>query len=139
MRDVMLIVHFIGLAMGVGTSFAFIFLGISSSKMDKTERLKFQKSTFILSRMGHIGLGLLVLSGGYLMTPYWSILFTNHILLTKLTLVVVLIVLISLISIQSKKAINSNTEYSDGKGSLLGKITMFVSVLIVIMAVLTFH
>lgn len=32
MRDVMLIVHFIGLAMGVGTSFAFMFLGWNHEK-----------------------------------------------------------------------------------------------------------
>lgn len=37
MREAMLIVHFLGLAMGLGTSFAFMFLGMVSDKMEKEE------------------------------------------------------------------------------------------------------
>ena len=139
MRDVMLIVHFLGLAMGVGTSFAFMFLGIAGSKMETSEAAKFRKNTFILSRMGHIGLALLILSGGYLMTPYWSILPSNHLLITKLTLVVILAVLVGIISMKAKKAMNSNTGNQVNKAEPLGKITMLISVIIVILAVMIFH
>ncbi len=72
MREAMLIVHFIGLAMGIGTSFAFLFLGIASSKMEQNEGQKFTLNTFALAKMGHVGLALLIISGGYLMTPYWE-------------------------------------------------------------------
>ena len=41
MREVMLIVHFIGLAMGLGTSFGFVFLGIAASKLQKEDTKKF--------------------------------------------------------------------------------------------------
>jgi len=40
MREAMLIIHFLGLAMGLGTSFAIMFLGIAGSKMDKEEGKK---------------------------------------------------------------------------------------------------
>ena len=56
MRDIMLIIHFIGLAMGLGTSLAFMFLGIASSKMEKKDAEQFTLKTLVLSRMGHIGL-----------------------------------------------------------------------------------
>ena len=72
MREEMLVVHLVGLIMGVGTSFSFIFLGIAGSKLEKEERLKFALNTFPLARMGHIGLTLLIISGGYLMTPFWG-------------------------------------------------------------------
>ena len=74
MRDIMLIVHFIGLAMGLGTSIAFMIFGIASSKMEKEEGQKFIVNAFTLSKMGNIGIVLLIISGGYLITPYWPIL-----------------------------------------------------------------
>ncbi len=41
MREVMLILHFIGLTMGLGTSFAHAFLGIITSKMPADEATNF--------------------------------------------------------------------------------------------------
>jgi hypothetical protein len=74
MRDAALILHFIGIAMGIGTSFAFMFVGIAASKMASEEAKTFQINAFSLSKMGHTGLTILVLTGLYLMTPYWEIL-----------------------------------------------------------------
>jgi len=54
MRTAMLMIHLLGLAMGVGTSFAFMFLGIAESKMEKEERMKFALNSFALSRMGDV-------------------------------------------------------------------------------------
>ena len=62
MRETMLIIHFLGLAMGLGTSFAFMFLGIAGSKMDKEEGKTFALKTFSLGTMGHIGLVMLILA-----------------------------------------------------------------------------
>jgi len=70
MRVAMLSIHFLGLAIGMGTSFAFMFLGIAGSKMDNEEGKKFALNTFALGTMGHIGLAMLIISGLYLMTPY---------------------------------------------------------------------
>ena len=70
MRETLLIIHFIGLAMGLGTSIGFIFLGAAASKLPPEDRLKFAFTSFAISRMGHIGLGLLIISGFGLMTPH---------------------------------------------------------------------
>ena len=90
MREAMLIIHFLGLAMGLGTSFALMFLGIAGSRMDKEEGKKFALKTFALGTMGHIGLVMLIVSGLYLMTPYWNALSSMPMLLAKLLLVLVL-------------------------------------------------
>ena len=108
MRDVMLIIHFSGLAMGIGTSFAFMFLGIASSRMEEKEGQKFRLNTFALSKMGHIGLALLFISGGYLMTPYWKTLTTSPLLITKLVLVLALAAFIGIISSAANKAKKSD-------------------------------
>lgn len=139
MRDTALIIHFIGLAMGLGTSFAFMFLGIAASKMNPEEGVKFQMNTFALSVMGHIGLVLLVLSGGYLATPYWSVLSYMPLFIVKLILVLVLGALIGIISSTAKKAQKGDAEKHLKKIATLGKLAMITGLTIVVLAVLTFH
>lgn len=139
MRDIMLILHFIGLAMGLGTSFAFMFLGIAASKMEKTESEKFRLNSFAISRMGHIGLTLLIISGGYLMTPYWSSLSSSPLLIAKLVLVLLLAALIGIISSKAKKAKKGDAEIHFKKMEPLGKIAMITALTIVVLAVYAFH
>lgn len=139
MHDVMLIIHFIGLAMGLGTSLGFMFLGIASTKMEKSEALTFNLNTFALAKMGHIGLTLLVISGIFLMTPHWSSLAEMPLLIAKLTLVAILGALVGINSVNAKKAKAGNPETHLQNISSLGKISLLVSLLIVILAVLVFH
>jgi uncharacterized membrane protein len=139
MRNAMLILHFIGLAMGLGTSFAFMFLGRASSKMEKSEALKFTLNTFALSKMGHIGLTLLVVSGIFLMTPFWGSLLTWPLLMTKLVLVLVLGALVGIISAAARKAKNGDAENQLKKIPILGRLSLLTSLAIVIIAVLIFQ
>lgn len=139
MKDVMLIIHFIGIAMGLGTSFAFMFLGIAASKMEKEEAQKFQLNTFAISKMGQIGLLLLLVSGGYLMTPFWASLTDNPMLMIKLTLYLVLGALIGIISAKAKKAKLGDTEKHLNAIKPLGMIAMLTGLTIVCLAVYIFH
>ena len=139
MREVMLILHFIGLAMGLGTSFAHAFLGIATSKMSSEEATKFRLHSLALSRMGHIGIALLIMSGLYLIIPYWTILPSSPLLVLKLVLVVILVVLISLINLSTKKARKGDAEVQLKKMEQLGKMTLMLSLIIVILAVYIFH
>ncbi|MEJ2195113.1 MAG: hypothetical protein P8X73_09695 [Ignavibacteriaceae bacterium] len=139
MREVMLIVHFIGLAMGLGTSLAYMFLGIASSKMEEQEGQNFRLKTFALSRMGHIGLALLIISGGYLITPYWSILSAMPLLIVKLVLVLVLAALIGVISSYARKAKKGDAQSYFKKIETLGKLSVLTALIIVVLAVYIFH
>lgn len=139
MREFMLILHFIGLAMGLGTSFAFMFLGIASAKLEKSEALKFTIHSFAISRMGHIGLALLIISGLYLMTPYWGNLADMPLLIGKLVLVVVLAVMIGFITKISNQAKSGDTEQHLKRIETFGKVSLITSLAIVILAVLVFH
>lgn len=136
----MLILHFIGLAMGIGTSFAFLFLKMAAAKLPLTERGQFMLRTLPVARMGHIGLGLLILSGGYLMTPYWGSLGQTPLLIAKLTLVLVLIVVIGIVTGISKKARTAADPVPHLKKiGGLGPVSMIIALLIVICAVYVFH
>ena len=139
MRVAMLVVHFLGLAMGLGTSFAFMFLGIAGSKMEKEEGQKFALNTFALGTMGHIGLAMLIISGLYLMTPFWGGLASQPLLTAKLILVVVLTITVSLLSIYNKRARKGDTESNLKKIESLGKVSLLSGITIVILAVLIFR
>lgn len=135
----MLIIHFIGLAMGLGTSFGFMFLGIAASKMEKEEARKFGLNTFALSKMGQIGLVLLIVSGLYLMTPYWVALTAMPLLIIKLVMVTILTVLIILLATNMKKAKNGDLNAHQKTIPALGRIALITVLIIVILAVLVFH
>jgi hypothetical protein len=137
MREAMLIVHFLGLAMGIGTSIGFMFLGIAGSKMEKEEGLKFAINTFALSRMGHIGLTLLVISGLYLMTPFWGTLNTQALLIAKLALVLTLIVTITIVTIASNKVKKGDAARMK-QIMVLGRVALLTGLAIVVLAVLVF-
>ena len=139
MRETMLIIHFIGLVMGLGTSFAHAFLSIATAKMPIDEVTKFRVHSLVLSKMGNIGIVLLAVSGLYLITPYWSVLSSMPLLMVKLALVAILIVLIALINAGAKKARNGNAEIELQKMEKLGKLTLFIGLAIVIIAVNVFH
>jgi uncharacterized membrane protein len=139
MREFMLFLHFIGLTMGIGTSFSYMFLGMASSKMEAKEALKFTLNTFALSKMGYIGLSLLIISGFYLITPFWSVLAVSPYLITKLSLVVLLIVWVGINSNLAARAKKGNPEIYIKKLQLFGKLSLLTSLAIVLCAIFNFR
>lgn len=134
----MLIVHFIGLAMGLGTSFAFMFLGAAAGRLEPSKRMEFMLNTFTLTRMGHIGLGLLIISGGYLATPLWGSLGEQPLFVAKLLLVVVLGALIGISSAAARKAKGPDGDKHLTRLRTLGQMTMLTALAIVALAVINF-
>jgi uncharacterized membrane protein len=138
MRDVFLIVHFIGLAMGIGASFANLFLGLAMAKMPPDEAKDFAIKAMALKKMGHTGLGLLILSGLYLMSPYWRTLPEMPLLIAKLTMVIFLVILVALLT-------TAGAKFKKGDASQikilkpLGRLALITSIVIVVLAVSVFH
>jgi uncharacterized membrane protein len=135
----MLIVHFLGLAMGLGTSFGFMFLRIAGSKMEKEEGKKFALNSFALSRMGHIGLVMLIVSGLYLMTPFWGSLASLPLLIAKLALVLTLTVAVSVGTVYSSRAKKGDTDTNLKKIAHLNKVALLSGLAIVVLAVIIFR
>lgn len=59
----LLFLHFIGLALGVGTNFAMLTLGAAGQKLAPEERTQFMLRVSALRKNGSYGLGLLILTG----------------------------------------------------------------------------
>ena len=139
MRNIMLMVHFLGLAMGVGTGLANLFLGMAAKKMEKAEAQKFALKTLVLGKMGLIGIILLVISGGYLITPFWKNLANLPTLVAKLAMVLVLIIFLGIIKYNSSKALKGDPEKYMNRLRKVGPVTLLISLVIIILAVLSFH
>ena len=139
MRELMLIIHFIGLAMALGAGFANLFLGTVASKLQPAERGSFMSKTMILGRMGQIGLGLLLLSGFYLITPYWKVLGEMPLLIAKLSLVAIILILVTSFIIVARKAKKQNNPAMLAKMRPLGILNFLIAIAVVILAVLVFH
>ena len=134
----MLILHIIGIVMGMGTGFAHTFLGMSMAKMKQEEAMKLSVQALALTKMGNIGIILAVLSGIYLIIPFSSSLSENPLLILKLVLVFTLAVLITMINLFSTKVLNGEAVYLK-KIEKLGKICMILDISIIILAVSVFH
>lgn len=139
MREPLLIIHFIGLAMALGAGFANLFLGTVASKLEPAERGSFMSKLFVLGRMGQIGLSLLLLSGFGLITPYWKVIGEMPFLIAKLSLVALLLISVSRILFLASKARKENNPAIMLKIKPLGMLNFFLGIAIVILAVLTFH
>ena len=135
----MLIIHFIGLSMGLGTGIGFLIFGNVASKLEKEDAKKFMLNAFSLVKMAQIGLVLLVISGLYLMTPFWSTLRATPLLIAKLTLVIILIVLVIANSVAMEKAKKGDLLNQRKKIQALGRITLIIVLIIVSLAVFIFH
>jgi hypothetical protein len=139
MRDVMLITHFIGLTMALGAGFANLFLNTVISKLEPAERGSFMSKIVILGRMGQIGLGLLLLSGFYLATPYWKSLGEMPLFIAKLILVALLLISVSLILLIMRRAKMQGNPGLLKNVRPLGMLNFFIGITIVILAVFVFH
>ena len=112
---------------------------LAAAEMEPAERGPFMSKTMVLVRMGQIGLGLLLISGFYMITPYWGSLMEMPLLMAKLGLVLAIAILVTVISLRVKKS------QKEGNPALLmtikplGMANFFIAITVVILAVLIFH
>ncbi|MEX2232511.1 MAG: hypothetical protein WD824_10140 [Cyclobacteriaceae bacterium] len=139
MRDAMLFIHFLGLILGMGAGFASLFISGSNKNLSKEERPKFMLRLRALGYMGLTGIALLIISGGYLATPYWSVIETMPLFIAKLILVVVLLTLALLMDRKWRKAIKNGGGADLQAIRKLGRLALPVGILILLFAVLQFH
>lgn len=135
----MLFLHFIGLAMALGGGFSNQFLGFAIAKMEPAERAAFMSKAMVLMKMGQIGLGLLLLSGLYLMSPFWSVLGDLPYLMVKLGLVVLLVLNVIFVTVMMAKARKAKDAEAIARLRPLGMVNFGLGILIALMAVMTFH
>ena len=140
MRDLYLICHFLGLAMGVGSSLSLLILRLSANKLPPTEQMTLIERSMIVSKLGSFGLVLIILSGIGLTLPQWSeglMLKKEGLFHTKLLLVFLLSLCFGYSQVLQKK---SKTDFNVlSKLKVSGLSIALLNVAILIIAVVIFH
>jgi hypothetical protein len=138
---ILLILHFIGLAMGLAVPFSNIVMGILIDKAAPGERPVLGRFPPLMSRVGDIGLVLLWTSGLGLLFFKWggtanlgNLPWQFH---AKLTLVVVLTGLIGVIHSLQRKAAGGDAA-AMARIKAIGQVTFVTALAIVTFAVLAF-
>jgi hypothetical protein len=137
----LLFLHFIGLALGVGTSFAMLTLGASVKDLPPEERAKFMMRAGALRKNGSAGLGLLVLSGlgmFILRGPAAVMAWGGPAFHVKLTLVLILIGFFGYMQVVMKKVRLAGGGPLLAKLPKLGAVMLLLSIGIVLSAVAAF-
>jgi uncharacterized membrane protein len=138
MRDIMLIVHFISVALLVGTAFSTFILN-QIFKREQENKIKLQSLILPLNYISKTGLTLLILSGGYLMTPFWPALGIMPLLIVKLVIAGILLGTVILVSIKAKQAKKYQTQNAFNKVKSLQNINLILGIATVFIAVFIFH
>jgi hypothetical protein len=140
--DILLILHFFGLALGVGAGLAMFSLGFATKDLGPEERGKFMARASILRKNGSYGLLLLIASGlGFIIERGWgSVAFRGGGMFhAKLTLVAVMVGLLGYSQVLVKKAMAPGGGPLMGRLMLVSRLMLVTGLLVVILAVLAFH
>ena len=142
MLDFLLILHFIGLALGVGTGFAMLTLGLSTADMAPADRGAFMRRASVITRNGAIGLTLLILSGvglvmarGVQMVMAWG----GPMFHVKLTLVAIMIGVFGYLQVLLRQSRSADGAAAAARIPLVSRVMLVLGVSVVIFAVLAFH
>lgn len=136
-----LFLHFIGLALGVGTSFAMLTLGAATRELPVEERTKFMLRASALRKNGSYGLALLLLTGiamVILRGPHAVFAWGGAAFHLKLTLVVILCGFFGYAQVLNKRIREAGGGPLLAKLPRLGLIMLLLSVAIVAAAVAAF-
>lgn len=142
MRDLFLIFHLIGLALGLGTSLAYLRLPALAEGLTDDERKKFLDRFMRLGLNADIGLGVLIVTGLCLMavTGFGSIMDVGgpwfH---AKLTLVGILVLLVGFKHMTQAKMRRQPDSALMGRMMLLAHAMRWTTLAIVVCAVYAFH
>jgi len=138
----LLMLHFIGLALGVGASFALFTLRKASADMDNSERTKFMLRALSVSKNGSYGVLLLLVSGlgmFFMRGPGAVMAAGGPAFHAKLTLVVILVGVVGYAQALGKRAREAGGGPALAKLPAVANAILLLGVAIVIAAVIAFQ
>ena len=138
----LLMLHFIGLAMGVGGSLSLIALRKASHELAPTERVSFMLRALVVSKMGSLGFVLLLLTGlgmFFLEGPLNVLHSGGPAFHAKLTLVVIMTGVLGYSQVLAKRAREANGGPAMAKLPAIGNALAALGVCIIIAAVIAFQ
>jgi len=138
----LLMLHFLALALGVGASFSMFALRKVARSLPPAERLPFLLRASVVSKLGSVGFGLLLLTGlgmFFLEGPINVLRLGGPALHAKLTLVVIMAGVLGYSQVLAKRAREANGGPALEKLPLVSNVLTALGVCIVNAAVIAFR
>jgi len=135
----MLIFHFLGLALSLGSMITFLVMRRSCSKVTNSESEHLLRNTKSVLRLSHIGLGIMFITGGALMTPYWANLAYMPFLHIKFTIFILWYATLVALSIYTRKARKSELKLCNPRIGFLTYVSILFGILAISMGVMQFQ
>jgi uncharacterized membrane protein SirB2 len=139
MREALLLAHFTGLIIGAGSAFALFVISYLATNFDAGYKRAVLIKLFPLRYISYLGLLLLILSGGGLLTPFLPNLTQMPWLIAKLAFVGFLVALSIFGWYQMRRAIRGTDNDAFKMLGYAGKLSFASSLIIVTCAVYSFH
>jgi len=139
MKDIMIILHNLGLVLTLGSTVFFLIIRKDLYKTAGEAKVDLYNVIAKYQRMTHIGMAIMILSGGYLMTPYWSGLGSMHMIHVKMLVVVLWLFVVIVLSIMLRKARKGKGKKCDERMRKFNYASLLFGIIIIIVAVLQFH
>ena len=139
MKDAMLLLHFTALVIGAGSAFALVVIGYLAAGFDAAYKREVLIKLFPLRYISYLGLLLLILSGGMLLSPFVPNLSAMPLLIVKLAFVALLVVLSAFGWRQMQRARRGADNDAFKMLGYAGKLSFASSLVIIACAVYTFH
>ncbi len=140
--DLLLMIHFFGLALGVGAGLAMFSIGLANKDLEPAELGKLMARLAVVRKNGSYGLLLLIASGlGFILERGWDATSFRggaffH---AKLTLVLVMAGLLGYSQVLVKKAREQGGGQAMARLMLLSRVMLATGLTIIVLAVLAFH
>ncbi len=134
----LMVVHFLGLAMGLSTGFANMVMAGLIAKAAPNDKAVLSRFAPAMSRVGVIGLAMLWASGvAIVLTRYGTFSILPRPFIAKLTAVVLLTIAVAYINLLMPKAQRGDAA-AQARIQTLGKLTAPLAVIAIIFAVISF-
>jgi hypothetical protein len=139
MKDIMLIFHELGLVLILGSAFIFLIMKSNLRYMQSLDVDRFYKISNKFRVMTYIGFGIMILSGGYLMTPYWSAFGSFPMIHIKMTIVIIWLLSMAVLGMSSKNLKHNFPIKYYSRLVLMYSLSLIFGIFTVIIATFSFH
>ena len=139
MKDIMLIFHELGLVLTIGSAFIFLIIKNNLRTVQSLDADRFYKISNKFRLMTYIGFGIMILSGGYLMTPYWSAFGSFPMIHIKMTIVIIWLLSMAVLGMSSKKLKHNFPIKYFSRLVLMYSLSLVFGIFTVIIATFSFH
>ena len=139
MKDIMLVFHELGLVLTIGSSLFFLIIKNNLRTIQSLDADKFYSISSRFRVMTYIGFGVMILSGGYLMTPYWSTFGSFPMIHIKVTIVLIWLLSMMILGMSSKRIKQNSPNKYFSRLVMMNTLSVIFGVFTVIIATLSFH